>query len=63
MRAVTSITLLFWAMAAGATDRFRLELEIGPNWQARNDVQIPNDANGTRFSLREIVGSGPTWSR
>lgn len=39
--------------------RFVLQLEAGPVWQTRNDVQIPNDASGTRFSLREPTGSGP----
>jgi hypothetical protein len=34
-----------------------IELEAGPVWQSRNDVQIPADT-GTRFSLREL-GSGP----
>jgi hypothetical protein len=38
---------------------FSLELEVGPGWQSRNDVQIPNDAGGTRFSLEQLVGSGP----
>lgn len=38
---------------------FALELEVGPVWQNRNDVQIPNDASGTRFSLEELAGSGP----
>jgi hypothetical protein len=27
-------------------------------WQSRNDVQVPGDT-GTRFSLTDIVGSGP----
>jgi hypothetical protein len=34
-------------------------LELGPVWQGRNDVQIPNNQNGTRFSLVELVGNGP----
>jgi len=38
---------------------FVLELEGGPVWQSRNDVQIPNSAAGTRFSLVDLVGSGP----
>lgn len=38
---------------------FSLELEAGPSWQGRNDVQIPNDDEGTRFSLRGLVGDGP----
>ena len=39
--------------------RFELEIEAGPVWQTRNDVQIPNDASGTRFSLVEPLGNGP----
>ncbi len=41
--------------------RFVLELEAGPVWQTSNDVRIPNDRSGTRFSLEELVGSGP-WA-
>jgi hypothetical protein len=53
------------ALAAGAAQaqetasRFRLWAEVGPAWQDRNDVQIPNDASGTRFSIADAVGSGP----
>ena len=39
--------------------RFKLELEAGPIWQSRNDVQIPNSENGTRFSLVDVAGNGP----
>jgi hypothetical protein len=41
--------------------RFVLELEAGPIWQSRNDVQIPNDADGTRFTLVDVAGNGP-WA-
>ncbi len=41
--------------------RFSLELELGPVWQSRNTVQIPNTDSGTRFSLRDLVGAGP-WA-
>ena len=44
---------------AADDSRFSLELEAGPTWQASNDVQIPNDELGTRFSLKDLVGSGP----
>jgi hypothetical protein len=30
-------------------------------WQSRNDVQIPNDGDGTRFSLVDLAGNGP-WA-
>lgn len=36
--------------------RFTIQLEAGPVWQGRNDVQIPNNENGTRFSLVDLVG-------
>ena len=39
--------------------RFILELEAGSVWQSSNDVQIPNDETGTRFSLKDLVGTGP----
>src|SRR5512142_2453684 len=54
-----------WAQDTGTTasgprlSPFVLELEGGPVWQSRNDVQIPNNATGTRFSLVDLVGSGP----
>jgi hypothetical protein len=39
--------------------RFEIELEAGPVWQSRNDVEIPNDGTATRFSLKDLVGEGP----
>ncbi|MGD8896060.1 MAG: hypothetical protein PVJ73_08505 [Acidobacteriota bacterium] len=45
--------------AADPGPRLSVELEAGPVWQARNDVQIPNDELGTRFSLEDLVGEGP----
>ncbi len=49
--------------SASAQDdpRFSLELEVGPTWQSKNTVQIPNDLTGTRFSLKDLVGTGP-WA-
>lgn len=47
------------AVRAAETPRFRVRLEVGPVWQSLNDVQIPNDASGTRFSLEDLAGSGP----
>jgi hypothetical protein len=50
------------AAEAGAQERaakFAVEVEAGATWQSYNDVQIPNDSRGTRFSLRELAGSGP----
>jgi hypothetical protein len=42
-----------------AVSTFVVELEAGPVWQSRNDVQIPNDASGTRFSMIDLQGNGP----
>jgi len=42
-----------------AQPRVVIELELGPVWQTRNDVQVPNDALGTRFSLVDALGRGP----
>lgn len=39
--------------------RFAVELEGGAVWQSKNDVQIPNNQQGTRFSLLDIQGNGP----
>jgi len=47
------------AVAAQEASRFAVELELGPVWQSSNDVQIPNDADGTRFSLVDLAGYGP----
>jgi hypothetical protein len=41
--------------------RVVVEVEAGPVWQSRNDVQIPNDQSGTRFSLVDAIGRGP-WA-
>ena len=44
---------------SSATPVLLVELEGGAVWQSRNDVQIPNDATGTRFSLVDVIGKGP----
>ncbi len=41
--------LLFGSGALAQDNRFELDLELGPTWQSKNDVQIPNDKEGTRF--------------
>lgn len=46
---------------AQAVPAVQFELEAGPVWQTRNDVQIPNDETGTRFSLADLAGKGP-WA-
>jgi hypothetical protein len=39
--------------------RFTVELEAGPVWQSRNVAEAPNDGTATRFSLRDLLGTGP----
>jgi len=58
---VTSVSPLGAAPSLGAQaePRFVIAVEAGPVWQSRNDVQIPNDATGTRFSLVDLAGEGP----
>lgn len=36
---------------------WRVEVEVGALWSARNDVQIPGDT-GTRFSFEDLTGGG-----
>jgi hypothetical protein len=56
---VALATLVAHGASAQDAPRFALEVEAGPVWQSRNDVQIPNDPSATRFSLRDLAGSGP----
>jgi len=49
------------ALGAATDEKFSIELELGPVWQSRNDVEIPNDGTATRFSLEDLVGNGP-WA-
>jgi hypothetical protein len=62
-RLVALLVVLVGATTCRAEERpfrrFLLELEAGPVWQSRNDVQIPNDDTGTRFSLIDVQGNGP----
>lgn len=46
------------ATAGDDDPRFEFELEAGPVWQARNEVEIPNDGTATRFSLEKLAGRG-----
>ncbi|MBP1599798.1 MAG: hypothetical protein H6Q05_5175, partial [Acidobacteria bacterium] len=45
-------------LSAAERKKYGVEIESGPVWQSRNDVRIPNET-GTKFSLRDIQGSGP----
>jgi hypothetical protein len=63
-RLIAGIALLLASFSTAAradqppTPKWSVELEAGPVWQSRNDVQIPNDETGTRFSLVDLVGNG-----
>jgi hypothetical protein len=64
LKTAIGLTMLSVAAPAIGSDetterRFVVELEAGPVWQSRNDVQIPNTEDGTRFSLVDVVGKGP----
>lgn len=65
-RRVPAVTLvlagLLQSAAAAQTSTFEIEIEGGPVWQTRNDVEVPNDGTATRFSLSDLVGSGPWWT-
>ncbi len=59
--AAASLFLAISPSALASQQKFALHVEAGAVWQDRNKVQIPNDAQGTRFSLQEVTGSGP-WA-
>ena len=43
--------------------RFSLEFETGAVWQSRNEIHIPDSAEGTRFSLANLQDSSPNVQR
>ncbi len=61
----TLATIVYWALFAAAAQSaepgWELQFEVGAIFQEKNDVQIPNDREGTRFSLEELAGNGP-WA-
>jgi hypothetical protein len=57
--ALVAGTLATAVQAQDTPERFRLWVEAGAAYQSRNDVQVPNDASGTRFSIQDAVGNGP----
>lgn len=61
-----SLLLLLVAPALWSADadspKWTFELEAGPVWQSRNDVQIPNNESATRFSLVDLAGNGPWFA-
>jgi len=63
-RLFTPILVMLACLATSADAgpaAFELEFEAGPVWQTVNDVQIPNDAQGSRFSLVDLAGKGPQY--
>lgn len=50
--ALASAAIAVPALAAAAEPSYSLEVEAGPVWQSRNEVQIPNDEQGTRCRHR-----------
>lgn len=59
VRTVGIVSLFALQSAMAADPSVNLRLSVGSSWQTRNDVQIPNDDLGSRFSLEEAVGAGP----
>ncbi len=62
LSALISVLLLLTVVSdalADDTARFIIELEGGAVWQSLNDVQVPNDETGTRFSIIDVTGNGP----
>lgn len=60
LRCLVLLGTLFSTNGAVANDEtMELKLSIGAAWQSSNKVQIPNDNEGTRFSLEDIAGAGP----
>ncbi len=58
--ALTMPALCSVSTATTLEDSFLVaELEGAALWQSRNDVQIPNDETGSRFSLIDVTGNGP----
>lgn len=54
--------LLLATLLASPVRAVEYDLEAVAAWQGRNTVQSPNDASGTRFSLSDLIGSGPAFS-
>jgi hypothetical protein len=54
--------LAFLPSRAAGVDRFSVEIEAGPAWQGRNDIEIPNDGTASRFSASALIGKGPYFA-
>jgi hypothetical protein len=48
-----------WSWEGPADRRFALEFETGAIWQSRNQIQIPDSTEGTRFDLRDLQDKSP----
>lgn len=59
IRAFLLIANTTLAPVAFAQTTTGLSLEGGAVWQSRNLARIPNSTEGSRFSLRDLQGSGP----
>ena len=57
--AVVLVLAAAWPCAAFGIEGLAVQIEAGPVWQGRNDVEIPNDGTATRFSVGRLVGRGP----
>jgi len=55
---LVSFTVTAIAAEQDAGQGFRIEIEVGPVWQSKNDVRIPGNS-GTLFSFGDLTGSGP----
>ena len=52
-----------WGWASPLDQRFSVEFETGAVWQSRNEIHIPDSAEGTRFSLADLQGRAPNVQR
>jgi hypothetical protein len=61
LRSCFALACLLLACGASAQSAapISIEFEAGPVWQTINDIQIPNNSAGTRFSLVDLAGKGP----
>ena len=57
--ALAAIAAVHGHANAQAPARSTFDIEAGVAWQDRNQVQVPNDAGGTRFGLDRVTGDGP----
>lgn len=56
------LVLLFTVPIAALGQHFSIGFEGERVWQARNEVQVPNTTEGTRFSLVDLAEKNAPWS-